>query len=326
MSTGKLITRTTTALALLLMVCSAGCGKSTSGSAVVRIGDVSIDRTTVAHWEEAIKAGAIATIDSHSSRQSTREQALELLISAHWLTGEAAREGVTISRDAVRKLANEPLTALAKATGQRAKALASPDTEFLAEAALAARGIRKAVSSRIPAVTEAELTDYYTRHHRVLFREETRTTDLIEQLNNRSSAAALGKRLGIGKQFASRALHETVNQQTPGEEERNFDGELVRAIFAAPLHVVGGPVRYAGHWVIFVVRQANRGPYVLPTDVTAAESALNVAHQQVALKAFSAKYQREWKTRTICSTRFVIANCSESHEQLPPQATPFGGV
>jgi hypothetical protein len=330
-------------VALLLTVSSAGCGKSAPDPAVVRIGDVSISRSTVAHWERAITTGTVATVSSRNPRQSPREQALELLIMANWLSGESAREGLTISSDAVERLAKEPLTALSKTTGKPASTgAANPDTELIARATLTEQKLREAAFSRAPATTETELASYYARHHKALLREETRTADLIEQLPSRSSALALAKKLGTGRQFTAKALHETVNRETSGKQERplgggsetvhretpgaqetSFNGGLVAAIFAATPHQLGGPVEYVGHWVIFVVRSVAFGPYAFPADATAIEDMLNKAHQQAALKAFFARYRREWKAKTICRAGFIVAGCSESQQQLPPEANPL---
>lgn len=304
------------ALALLLTLSGTGCGKSASDPAVVRVGKLDIDRATVAHWERAIKLGAVAPPPFSQPRQSAREQALNFLISAYWLTGEAAQEHITISSESVKQLAKSSSASLLRTRRKShdATGSANPDTEFIARAILAGRKIREAIINRVPAPTEAEIVDYYKRHHQTLVREETRNTDLIEQLKSRPAALALAKQLGMGQPFASRAIHEKVISQTPGEEERNFDGGLVHAIFAAPLHKLGGPVRYAGNWVIFIVRSVDYGSYVLPADATTVGERLQEARRQDTLRAFRAKYAHEWKARTICHTAYIVSRCSESSE------------
>jgi hypothetical protein len=310
---------------LLITACNTGCGKSAS-PAVVRIEGANIDRPTIRHWEQTIKLDTVATASSPRSRQSRREQALEILISADWLAGEAVREGLPISSNVVRQVA-EPRAAVSKVFGNfTAAGLANPDAEFLARAVLAAQEIRRAIFNRLPAATEAEIAGYYAKHHRMLHREETRTVHLIEQLRSRSAALALARRLGTGQRFANSTGEETVNAQTPQEEKSNLDGGLVRAIFSASPHKLGGPVRYAGHWVIFVVQSVNHGPYILPAGATAVTEMLNKAHRQAALKAFFSRYQREWKAKTTCRAGFVVPDCSESHAQLPPAANPLNRI
>jgi hypothetical protein len=207
-----------------------------------------------------------------------------------------------------------------KATGRTIS-----DVEFEARAALSAAKLREAILRQAPVATEAEVADYY-RSHRALFRPERRVVDLIEQLKSRPAAAALGSSLGPGPRFAKRAIHETVVRPTPQEEKRNFNGSLVHAIFAAPLHIVAPPVSYLGLWVVFVVRNSNRVVLRLPEATHTIAERLLTAHQQDALNAFAMKYQREWRARTTCRPGFIVPKCSESARSLQDEADPLSGA
>jgi hypothetical protein len=106
---------------------------------------------------------------------------------------------------------------------------------------------------------------------------------------------------------------------TRGEEEQNFNGHLVHAIFAAKPDTVAGPVHYVGQWVIFVVRRVLPEP--LPLAAVSAKIARRLrAHPpQRALQSFANTYQQEWRSRTHCQTGFVVPECSESPVQPQPE-------
>jgi hypothetical protein len=312
-ASNQLSKTTAVSLALLAIACGTGCGTSATNPTVVRIGNVSIDRSTVRHWEQAIKLGPGTSASSRSSRQSARTQALQLEIMAAWLTGEASRKYLTVSSAAVKQRADElgKLTATGRAT---------IDAEFVAKMILTAQKIRAAVLSSVAPAGEAEIASYYTMRHRPLSREEVRTADLIEGLKSRSAGLAFVKRFGTGRQFASRSTREYVHAQAVLKDAHTRGGGLGLAIYAAPLHKLGGPIRYLGHWAMFVVRAVNPGPYILPAGATAV---VNRVRQRAALDAFFARYQREWKAKTICDRGFIVANCSEVLEELPPSANPL---
>jgi hypothetical protein len=307
-----------------------GCGKSASDPDAVRIGQIRIEPATVRHWERAISLRAAVTSSYGRSRASQRAQALDFLISSHWLIGEAARQGLALPLGAVRRRMEERLSALSHASNIN-RALAATgrtisDVEFEARAALAAVKLRETIFSHVPAATEAEIVRYYQGHRQDLFGQERRVVDLIETPKSRSAAISLASRLNPGQPFAKRAIHETVDRPTLQEEERNLNGHLVRAIFAAPLNRTAGPVSYFGKWVIFVVRGVERTPLGLPEATGSITETLLRIRRQHALKAFANRYRREWRSETICRTGFVVSECSESRHALAPEATPLLGV
>jgi hypothetical protein len=314
------------AVVLVFAGATAGCGGSASGPAVVRIGHSRIDADTIRHWEHAIGLGVDVASASKPPRESPHVQAVTFLINGNRVLEEARRKGLTIPSSAVKRSVEQRLDDLSK--GDAKKTLASTgrtiaDVEFEARTALAASRLRETLFKRVPAPTEAEIASYYRQQHMTLYPEETRSADLIEGAPSRSAAIALAKRLDPGSQFAKLALHETVARASPVQEEQNFNGHLVHAIFTAPLEKIIGPVSYAGKWVIFVVRGVNRGPLGVPAITAEFTERLLSAHRQLALKAFIARYRREWRARTFCGAGYVVPGCSESHENSELEVDPL---
>lgn len=315
---------------LMVLATVLGCGRSTSAPAVLRVGKTRIDAATVRHWEGAIGLGAGITSHDALPGESRRTQAVHFLISGTRVIEEATSRGLAISSSAVRRRVEDTFGDLSN-TSKIDRALASTgrtiaDAEFEARVTLASSELREAILSRTPAATEAEIAKYYRRHHLVLYPQERRGVDLIEQLRSRKAAIALANRLGPGKQFTRLAVHETVERPTLQEEEQDLNGHLVHAIFAAPIHRISGPVAYVGKWVIFVVRKVDRGPLGFPGATAEIGARLIRARRQAALKDFLVRYRREWRTKTSCRTGYVVPGCSESDESPPSERDPLSGA
>jgi hypothetical protein len=296
-------------LAAALLGCSSG---SRTDPIAVQSGSVQIRRSTVVHWERAIGLGVVPRSPA-VSQESVHTRAISYLISSSWLIEEAARKRLTVTSKEARLRVEEGLgpisTALESKLATKGRTIA--DVEFEAKADLSASRLRKAILAQGGAVTEAEIQDYYMRHPK-LFHTETRLVDLIENSQTRASALALGRRLGGGSRFARRALHETVQPMTRGEEEEHFNGHLVHEIFAAKPHIVGAPVPYVGKWVIFVVRRVLSAR--LPLAVVSGKIARRIRDEEAGrtLRSFMRSFQYQWRTRTHCQAGFVVPECSES--------------
>jgi hypothetical protein len=63
----------------------AACGRDVP-TVVVRVGQVPITKSKLAHWMLVISRDGVAA-PPHQRRQRTRQQALEFLISSDWLIG-----------------------------------------------------------------------------------------------------------------------------------------------------------------------------------------------------------------------------------------------
>lgn len=314
-----------TGLLLACLLNSVGCGSSSSvdpsSAHPVVVGNAQISSSTVAHWERAISLGAASV-----PGDSDRTKAVSYLVSGYWLIEEAAEEHLpAVSDEPMQRVEQHygPDVHSPKTLEQKlaAKDLTTSDIELEARIARSAAALRKAVVAHVGTASPAEVKRYYERHNKLFFHEQ-RSVDLIEQLHSRTDAELLARKLGVGQGFSKRALREVVNEPIRSEIG-TFNRELVRAIFAAPVQRLGGPVRYAGKWVIFVVRQVFREPAPLAEVSEEIAERLRGVHQRQALEAFATKYRREWSAKTHCRTGFVAPGCSESPTRLNPEVNPL---
>src|SRR5450755_4246531 len=90
------------AAALAAAACLAACGSEGTPRVVARVGAAPITTTTLDHWISVLAGGPGSSRPASSElRARRREQALQLLISSHWLIEEASARGLAASQQEV---------------------------------------------------------------------------------------------------------------------------------------------------------------------------------------------------------------------------------
>lgn len=284
----------------------------------------------MAAWARALESGSAAGPAYAPPHASTKERALDYLISAHWLIGEAAERGLPVSTRAVRHAVSERIEAAPggrrEFQGGSAKQTVS-GLRLEVQAALAASKLRAMVSSGVAPVTRGEVVRYYKQHLASFRIRQQRQVDLVENLPSRSRAVALGRRLGTGSRFAHRAIHELVPSTPPYKaNEVKFNTGLLRVIFMAKPGELTGPVPFNNAWTLLVVRRVEPGEYVSLADVDGViRKRLLQRHRQAALAQFAAPYRAKWTARTSCKTGYVVAKCSQYHGPARAEGNPLAG-
>jgi hypothetical protein len=290
----------------------AGCGGDSS-PAVVRVGDRAITRQTAGHWQvvlslEGGEAGRSAT------PATLRRQAIGRLIAADWLIGEAAARGRPVSRRAVDGQLNEQQRAY-PSKGEflgflRATGKTVADARLEIEAELAARTLRRMVIDQVPTVSVGEARRYYAAHLHQFSIPEQRNFEIVNNLT-RPAAERLKREVESGRNFSNGALQETLGRfegPIPGEK-----GPIVRAIFAARPHEIGGPEPLLHAFSLFEVTRI-RLPSV-KSFAAVRESIvakLTAQRRQRAIAAFTASWVSKWTARTDCSAGYVVSGCRQA--------------
>jgi hypothetical protein len=318
--------------AAALSLCLAGltaCGHGSSNPVIVRVAGTPIHEAAVAAWARAIEAGSAAGPAWAPPHASARERALEYLISAHWLIGEAAQRGLGVSARAVRRSVSERLEVVPRGPeefqgGSGKQTISGLKLELQAE--LAAARLRTMVLSSVAPVKHAEVVAYYKRHRAIFHIRQRRQVDLVEGLPSRSAAIALGRRLGTGARFASKAEHELVPTPAPYEASMpKFNAGLLRAIFAARPGRLTGPVPFNDAWTLLVVRRVEPGEFIpLATIEPLISKRLLDQRRRTALARFAASYRAKWRSRTTCSVRAVVAKCKQ-YRGAQSEGDPLAG-
>jgi hypothetical protein len=313
---------------LVLVLFAAGCGTSGTSSReiVVRIGGTAIDRAEVDHWADAIERGSSVATALGKTSGMPQERALEFLISASWIAGEARAQGLSISSAAVDRGLQQKIAQAPNGRTEVLEELASTgqtldDVKLEVKATLAVAALRHAVAKRVPPLTRGEVTNYYVHHRQSFYLPDRRVAYLIEGIHDYTHAVALAKQVKPGARLALPWFREIVSR-TPEVEDR---GKLAHMVFAATPGRVAGPATFFGHWVIAVVR--NLIPAGLqPLSVVEGKliKTLAVQRKEHVLERFAARFVRKWTARTACSAGYVVQKCSQYHGALT-QESPLAG-
>jgi hypothetical protein len=318
-------------IALVTASIAGGCGGKGSDTTIVRVGKMAIDKTSVAHWADAIRLGNTVGAALGGLHGTPREKALSFLIASDWLIGEAADRGLVVTEGAVDRGLKERIEAVPNGRNEFEEEIASTgqtisDVKLEIRAALAAERLRTSISMRTPVVSRAEMANYYAANRTSFRVPEQRLVDLIENLASPTAAVALGRHLGVGARFAKRAIRELVPQQSPYEAAHRENHKLVHAIFAATPGEIGGPASYNSRWVLLVVRKIVPGS-TKPFREVKDEIARRLASQRsgAALAGFIKEYRSKWTAMTNCDASFVVQKCSQYRGPLAPEGNPLAG-
>lgn len=325
---GSAVARASVMAGLLLVAAFAACGGDARGPVVVRVGQAAISKATVDHWARVIERGGTLGGVREEPHDTPTQRAVAFLVSADWLSGETAVQGLTVSDHAVdqalteRKEANggAEFRESLDATGQT---LADVKLEVRAELARAA--IRRMLTRRAAQITEPEISGYYTNHRSSFRVAERRVFDLIKNLPSQAVARALARRLGTGSRFTKKAVHETLDRPSILDADTEKHAVL-RAVFTSSSGMIVGPMRFKRRWTLFVVREvepARTEPLALAKVRSTVVKRLTAEREQQIVSEFTKAYRIRWTARTSCDPGFLAQGCAQYHGPIEPEGSTF---
>lgn len=279
----------------------------------MRVGQTAITETTVDHWMSEMAGGRVVPEPFSRQDQPLRQRALSFLISSQWLLGEAAEEGLKVSKHEIeQRFKDKESTSFPggeaefheflKATGKEVS-----DVMFEIQAELTSSRIRQAVASREPKITQAQIAKYYSQNKQRYARPERRYFD-IDSLLSEAAARKARREVELGKSFAKMGLHESL------ERTRSASGKeaIERAVFSARPNVLGGPVRLYGDYSLFEVRRITVAVQPTLAQVQGSiEKQLAAEQQRQTLAEFVKAWRKKWIARTDCRTGYVMPDCKQ---------------
>jgi PPIC-type PPIASE domain/SurA N-terminal domain len=312
--------------ALIAFVGLAACGSGAPDGVVVRVGQTVITKAATDHWMSAMTGERVAEDPPQRQAQMPRQRALSSLISSQWVIDEAADQGLKISEREVEQLFQRMKSAsfpggdaefreFLKATGRRIS-----DAMLEAKAELASSKIHQLLASREPKVTQAQIADYYSRHKRRFARPEQRYFD-IDNLQSKAEARHARREVEQGKSFAKMALQESLERRPKGAYAGSGKEAIVRAVFSARPHVLGGPVRLYGDYSLFeVTRIVAATRQSLAQAQGSIEKRLTAEQRRRTLAEFVRAWREKWIARTDCHAGYVVPNCRQYKGPVVPEA------
>jgi len=293
----------------------AGCGAGTSGAVVARVGTTAITSATLAHWVTVL-AGGRASV-SPARRVLLRRQALELLISARWLLGEADAHRLRPSEQAValrmreRRKAEFPGGEAEARAFAREAGITAKDLELEARAELASAGLRRLAGAEAGRVSRAQIVAYYAQNPGRFTTPEQRYVSIA----NRKTKAACER---LRREIEARGSVVSSAQRRVGEGRLHMSAGpghravVESALYAYRPYVLTGPVKIARDYFVFKIERvvpARRRP--LAEVEGAIRAQLSGEARQRALATFAAAWRAKWSAQTDCRRGYVVPKCRQ---------------
>ena len=255
---------------------------------------------------------------------SARDQVVPFLITADWLQGEAADQGVKVT---TAEVANALKTIEAQRFPTPAllqQFLASSgetnaDLLFRVRIDTLSNKLRTKVTSAKPAITTADISAYYSKNASQFSKAETRDLRivLVKTAAQAKHVLALVKSgLSIGKLAKQLSIDQATKTNggallnvTRGSQDKALDA----AIFAAKVGQLVGPVKTPFGYEVFRLQKITpASKQTLAQATPLIRQLIGAQKQSTTLSAFVKKFEAKWKSRTTCASGYVVADCKNA--------------
>jgi foldase protein PrsA len=274
--------------------------------------------------------------------QSLTQQVMSFLISAAWIEGEAADQGV----DQNAKKLDQTVYQMYNMTKQQSFPNPANFQKFLAQSGetvsdlllrvklnVLSNDIRTKVTAGKGNVTPAQIQQYYnlnkarfgTPQRRNLLDVQTTTLPkanaALALLQKHTPFAAVVKRYSTDK--TSKAQGGKLTGVVQGQQVAAFDS----AIFSAPLNTLEGPIKTEFGYYVFEVTKITPGTQKsLAQESATIKQLVSSQNQQNALQTFVTSFQKKWTKRTTCGSGFEGMDCHNYKAPKTPATTAAPGA
>jgi hypothetical protein len=298
----------------VLLTVAAGlsaCGGGDPSEVVARVGSTTITRIMLDH-----RISAESTGKSSTSPVVGRE-ALAALISSDWVLGEAKSRGVLPSARTVRRwLVDRAGTPFPEGAQElrdflRASGEQPADAEREAQVEVASAALRRLAINGTHAATDTEAKTYY-RHHTMSFTTPERRIAEFTNRKTKAEAEVVRRTVESGGSLPTARQHRFGELTVKVSSSPNRRNQFEKLIYAAPPHVLIGPLRYGADYVLFRVISALSPARTPWGSVRAAiKRRLDDERRREAVARFVRAWRNEWRAKTACARGYVIQKCRQ---------------
>jgi foldase protein PrsA len=314
-------------VAAVVTVALAGCAGGSS-QIVTRVGTVPITQATLTHW---MRAMAPRHVLPNTPDEALRRQALSFLISSQWLIGEAAAEGIGVTKAQVAQRLAEKERPFPGGRhefegflGAVARTVADQELEIQVE--LASEAIRRKLAAEGTRITPAEVADHYRQHLAEYRVPEERYYEIVENIQSAKLARKLRNEVESGRSMATLGGPEAYPRKKSFSSYPGENPTVIEAIFKAAPHVLTGPIKGGPYYFLIEITRITPGFMQSFSQVRGAIASRLAAEQpQRRLAAFTASWRSTWKARTSCRPGYVVRECRQYSGPDGPEASlPLG--
>jgi len=263
------------------------------------------------------------------------QQAMQSLILAKWVKGEAADRGITISQediDAKLKQIKEQSFSSEKEFQQFVKQnhFSPDDIQEQVELTLLRDRLEQAVVAK-PTISADEIKKFYevnidsfkqpaSRDVRVILNSSKAKAEQAKQALEQDDSDASWKQ--VAKQYSQDQASKDRGGLLAGLTEGQGDPQLEQQAFSAPGGEVTGPFKTDRGWYVIEVTAINpETTQPLSEASSAIEQQLASAKQQQIAADFQTDFVDKWTPRTVCAPAETIELCS-NYEAPVTKPTP----
>jgi len=343
-------TRVVAALVASGAICGlVACGGGAPEDVVVRVNGSAITKAALSHWmavmapEHAVPdpprygacirrqetftpAGKAELLEEcRQQYRALKLQALSFLISSHWLLGEAAEKGLSVSRrqvqEQVAKIRKSASSGDAQVEGDGTRARGARDIAFQARAELAAATLRQSLIRAEPAISQADVARRYRRDINRFRVPERRDFEIVEKVVGEAAARKILNEIQAGKRkLTSLSLSESVTRPHSFADVGEAKQAFFTALFAARPHVLVGPLPFLHYYALFEITKITPARVQSLARVRGAiENSLSRERRRRTLARFIVELRSKWTAKTDCARGYVVQKCSQYTKPRTPE-------
>jgi parvulin-like peptidyl-prolyl cis-trans isomerase-like protein len=247
---------------------------------------------------------------------AARDDAVPFLVTADWIQGEAADEGIVDTPAEIAKMLKQLEAAQFSSDAGLHRFLATSgetqaDLAFRVRIDDLSNKLRTKAIAGPFAISADQIAAYYTAHADEFSQAERREVRLLH-LRTATAARHARSLLAAGQSFANVAKRYPASggrlvDFVRGQHESHLDA----AVFGARVGRLVGPLRTAsGYDVLRVQRVTPASTQTVAQATPAITAVLTQTDQQDALNSFVTAFNAKWRAITVCAAGYVVSDCS----------------
>ncbi len=267
-----------------------------------------------------------------------RDQVVPFLVTADWLQGEAADQGIKVTDAEVSKMLKTIEAQRFPSPAQLQQFLATSgettaDLLYRVRIDALSNKLRTKVTGGKVTVTPAEISAYFAKNASQFSKPETRDLRIV-LVKTAATAKHVRALIDAGRSIAKLAKQYSVDQATKttggsliGVVRGQQDKALDAAIFSAPVGKVVGPVKTAFGYEVFRLQKITPASRQTLAQATPLITQLVTAQrQQSTLSTFVKHFEAKWRSRTVCASGYVVSDCKNGHKPSTSTTSSSGGA
>ncbi len=264
---------------------------------------------------------------------SARDQVVPFLVTADWLQGEAADQGVKVTAAEVEAMLKKIEAQRFPTPSQLAQFLASSgetnaDLLYRVRIDTLSNKLRQKVTGAKVTITPADISAYYQKNIAQFGTPEKRDLRIV-LLKTQAQANHVHALLAAGQSFSKVAKLYSVDQATKaqggaliGVQRGQQDKTLDAAIFSASVGRLVGPVKTAFGYEIFRLQKISPATQKSLAQATPLiRQLITTQRQGDTLNAFVKHFEAKWRSRTTCASGYIVSDCKNGPKATAPTAS-----